>query len=201
MALFSLCTKDDFSTDKMTPSPCARAHPAGGVSGPSPDRGSQAAESNLGKGHRRRELGDRPRRLADKRRTRVLSRIRVDSRTRSKALWNCRKSTSLLLAADGSSFSPTTCHQQIPFTCLQFPLYERLKLFLARRRTPTGLVADLPALEAAACGSLAGGVAAGLTTPLDVAKTRIMLSNKVQSFSFFSSSSSKRPPSPRTDCG
>ncbi|GAA5971125.1 hypothetical protein JCM8115_003067 [Rhodotorula mucilaginosa] len=72
----------------------------------------------------------------------------------------------------------STVAREIPFTCLQFPLYERLKLFLARRRTPTGLVADLPALEAAACGSLAGGVAAGLTTPLDVAKTRIMLSNK-----------------------
>ncbi|GAA5988178.1 hypothetical protein JCM10908_002096 [Rhodotorula pacifica] len=72
----------------------------------------------------------------------------------------------------------STVAREIPFTCLQFPLYERLKLFLARRRTPSGLVADLPALEAAACGSLAGGVAAGLTTPLDVAKTRIMLSNK-----------------------
>ncbi|GAA5884053.1 hypothetical protein JCM3774_001482 [Rhodotorula dairenensis] len=72
----------------------------------------------------------------------------------------------------------STVAREIPFTCLQFPLYERLKLFLARRRTDSGLVADLPALEAAACGSLAGGVAAGLTTPLDVAKTRIMLSSK-----------------------
>lgn len=67
---------------------------------------------------------------------------------------------------------------QIPFTCLQFPLYERLKLVAARKRTRTGKVADLPASEAALCGSIAGGVAAGLTTPLDVAKTRIMLSSR-----------------------
>lgn len=72
----------------------------------------------------------------------------------------------------------TTVAREIPFTCLQFPLYERLKLILARRRTKTGRVKDLPAIEAACCGSVAGGVAAGLTTPLDVAKTRVMLSGK-----------------------
>ncbi|GAA5915119.1 hypothetical protein JCM8208_002633 [Rhodotorula glutinis] len=69
----------------------------------------------------------------------------------------------------------STVAREIPFTCLQFPLYERLKVLLARRTVPSRRVADLPAHHAALCGSLAGGVAAGLTTPLDVCKTRIML--------------------------
>ncbi|POY71056.1 hypothetical protein BMF94_5983 [Rhodotorula taiwanensis] len=88
----------------------------------------------------------------------------------------------------------STVAREIPFTCLQFPLYERLKLFLAQRRTRTGLVADLPAIEAAACGSLAGGVAAGLTTPLDVAKTRIMLSTRATASPSPSASLPSAPP-------
>ncbi|PPR03757.1 hypothetical protein CVT26_005797 [Gymnopilus dilepis] len=64
-----------------------------------------------------------------------------------------------------------TVMREIPFTSLQFPLYEFLKLQLSRklRRKP------LYAHEAAMCGSIAGGVAAALTTPLDVLKTRVML--------------------------
>ncbi|GAA5824430.1 hypothetical protein JCM11251_000419 [Rhodosporidiobolus azoricus] len=85
----------------------------------------------------------------------------------------------------------STVAREIPFSLLQFPLYERLKLLLAQyHHLPSSLPspsnphpssADLPALEAAACGSLAGGVAAGLTTPLDVCKTRIMLAQSGQS--------------------
>lgn len=33
----------------------------------------------------------------------------------------------------------------------------------------------LPSYEAAVCGSIAGGTAAAITTPLDVLKTRVML--------------------------
>ncbi|KAF9510989.1 hypothetical protein BS47DRAFT_1215862 [Hydnum rufescens UP504] len=63
-----------------------------------------------------------------------------------------------------------TIAREIPFTSLQFPLYEYLKSALAAR-----LQRPLRAHEAAACGSLAGGVAAAATTPLDVLKTRVML--------------------------
>jgi solute carrier family 25 S-adenosylmethionine transporter 26 len=63
---------------------------------------------------------------------------------------------------------------QIPFSCVQFPLYERLKSFACRRRGVRDPLA-LPARDAALCGSASGAFAAAVTTPLDVAKTRIML--------------------------
>ncbi|KAJ7704977.1 mitochondrial carrier domain-containing protein [Mycena rosella] len=65
----------------------------------------------------------------------------------------------------------STIMREIPFTSIQFPLYELLKSRLSRivQRKP------LYAHEAAVCGSIAGGVAAALTTPLDVLKTRVML--------------------------
>lgn len=74
-----------------------------------------------------------------------------------------------------SSLSQQTGHSQIPFTSLQFPLYELLKLRLsgALGRKP------LYAHEAAICGSIAGGFSAAVTTPLDVLKTRVMLDMRV----------------------
>ena len=67
--------------------------------------------------------------------------------------------------------------RQIPFTSLQFPLYELLKIRLAKL-----LRRPLHAHEAAVCGSFAGGVAAAATTPLDVLKTRVMLDLRVCNF-------------------
>lgn len=65
----------------------------------------------------------------------------------------------------------TTLMREIPFSLIQFPLYEYGKQQLALYNN----VIECKPYESALIGSLAGGLAAGLTTPIDVAKTRIML--------------------------
>jgi len=64
----------------------------------------------------------------------------------------------------------TTMSREVPFCLIQMPIWEWLKKHWSRavgRRTSSG--------ESAVCGAGAGVVAAVTTTPLDVAKTRIML--------------------------
>lgn len=61
-----------------------------------------------------------------------------------------------------------TLMREIPFTAVQFPLYEQLKKATRTSEHP---------YTAAICGCIAGGTAAALTTPLDVIKTRLMTHN------------------------
>lgn len=68
-----------------------------------------------------------------------------------------------------------TLQREIPFSCVQFPLYEALKWRLARDEQ-SGIVIPW---QAALCGSVAGGITALLTTPLDVIKTRTILSESL----------------------
>lgn len=73
-----------------------------------------------------------------------------------------------------------TVMREIPFTILQFTMWEQAKSAWSRRQTrlagrEAGLVT---AGESALFGSLSGAIAAGLTTPLDVLKTRIMLERR-----------------------
>ncbi|RYP28319.1 hypothetical protein DL767_007279 [Monosporascus sp. MG133] len=89
-----------------------------------------------------------------------------------------------------------TVMREVPFTVIQFPLWEALKGWGRRRRRQrqqdaggvgvgTGAArmteeveVEVGAAESALYGSLSGAVAAGVTTPLDVLKTRVMLSKE-----------------------
>ena len=70
-----------------------------------------------------------------------------------------------------------TVMREVPFTMIQFPLWEGAK----RWRAETQGRAEATALESAVLGAASGAVAAAATTPLDVLKTRMMLARERQS--------------------
>lgn len=69
----------------------------------------------------------------------------------------------------------TTVMREIPFSFIQFPVWEGLKkawsALQGEHTSPN---------QGALCGSAAGALAGGITTPLDVAKTRLMLQKPVE---------------------
>ena len=64
----------------------------------------------------------------------------------------------------------TTVMREIPFSAIQFPLYEG-----AKKAWGDWQGRPVNTLQASLCGSVCGGFAAAVTTPLDVTKTRLML--------------------------
>ncbi|KAI0205781.1 mitochondrial carrier [Astrocystis sublimbata] len=86
-----------------------------------------------------------------------------------------------------------TVMREVPFTVIQFPLWEALKGWGRRRiqaqqpqvqvgaGSSSPVVVEVGAGESALYGSISGAIAAGLTTPLDVLKTRVMLSKERES--------------------
>lgn len=71
----------------------------------------------------------------------------------------------------------STVIREIPFAFIQFPIWEQMKRYVAKSRGKE----ETNAVESALCGFFAGGFSAGVTTPLDVAKTRIMLADRTDS--------------------
>jgi solute carrier family 25 (mitochondrial S-adenosylmethionine transporter), member 26 len=69
--------------------------------------------------------------------------------------------------------------RNLPFTAMQFPMFEHLKRtikdYRQQKGTATGSLLETALITAISAGS-AGSVAAVITTPIDVVKTRIMLS-------------------------
>ena len=70
-----------------------------------------------------------------------------------------------------------TVMREVPFTVIQFPLWEALKKWWQRRRDQD----TVSAVASATFGSISGAIAAAATTPLDVLKTRMMLSRQKES--------------------
>ncbi|CAL1271582.1 unnamed protein product [Larinioides sclopetarius] len=67
----------------------------------------------------------------------------------------------------------STVFREIPFSFIQFPIWEQFKyVWQVKQGFP------VKPWQSSLCGAVAGGIAAGITTPLDVAKTRIMLAKK-----------------------
>lgn len=70
----------------------------------------------------------------------------------------------------------TTVAREIPFSFIQFPLYEGFKKAWGKMQGE-----ETTPAQGATCGSVAGAIAAAATTPLDMVKTRMMLGAKTAS--------------------
>ncbi|XP_042861327.1 S-adenosylmethionine mitochondrial carrier protein-like [Penaeus japonicus] len=66
----------------------------------------------------------------------------------------------------------STVIREVPFSIIQFPLWEMFKKSWSHHQ---GRCVD--SWQSSLCGAVSGGMAAAITTPLDVAKTRIMLAD------------------------
>ncbi|KAK2746372.1 hypothetical protein FQN57_003254 [Myotisia sp. PD_48] len=94
-----------------------------------------------------------------------------------------RKGGKLLVIRELYRGTSITIAREIPFTILQFTMWEGMKDAYASwkkaNEPPTSSdIKTISATSSAVFGSIAGAISAGLTTPLDVVKTRVMLARR-----------------------
>lgn len=105
----------------------------------------------------------------------------VDGSARSTSLWVAIQKVSEESSRPNSKWRLSAFYtgwlssllREIPFGCIQFPVFEYLKELASTDPHDT---TRLSIFVVALCGMVAGALAGGITTPLDVVKTRIMLS-------------------------
>ena len=68
--------------------------------------------------------------------------------------------------------------REIPFSAIQLPVYELMKMLQKKRNKEHGLTDELSATQNAFDGFVAGFVASLLTTPVDVIKTKLMVNRE-----------------------
>jgi len=73
----------------------------------------------------------------------------------------------------------STVYRDVPYTSMCMPIWEYLKTLVQRYNIKHyNGNGNVTALQSGVCGGFASGIAAAITTPMDVAKTRIILSCK-----------------------
>jgi len=77
-----------------------------------------------------------------------------------------------------------------PFSIIQMPIWEFLKCKVRKHNLASTGTEYITGPQSGACGAIAGGITGAITTPLDVVKTRIILS---QNFSNLRATHSENP--------
>lgn len=81
-----------------------------------------------------------------------------------------------------------TIMRDIPFSAIQYPLQQTLKDFVLK-----SVNIQFQSFVSACCGTIAGAIAAGATTPLDAAKTRIQLADNLDDPNGYDDNSTRNP--------
>jgi len=68
--------------------------------------------------------------------------------------------------------------RDVPFSVIQMPMWEYFKSRVKKYNHSKTGTADISGFQSGACGAIAGGITGAITTPLDVVKTRIILSQQ-----------------------